>query len=55
MAFCPEEVIPAVEAILPGGERRAEVEAGMSEMAEMLGADSDEPALRRAAEAIWEW
>lgn len=53
--FCPEEVIPAVEAILPGGERRAEVEAGMTEMAEMLGADSDEPALRRAAEAIWEW
>lgn len=47
--FCKKEVLPAVEAILPGGSRRAEVEQGMAEVARLLGSDSDIPALRRAA------
>lgn len=47
--FCEKEVLPAVEAILPGGERRAEVEEGMKEVAQLLGSESDIPAIRRAA------
>lgn len=47
--FCKKEVLPAVEAILPGGSRRQEVEDGMAEVARLLGSDSDIPALRRAA------
>ena len=47
--FCKEEVLPAVEAILPGGSRRKEVEEGMKEVAMQLGAASEVSALRRAA------
>ena len=47
--FCEKEVLPAVEAILPGGSRRDEVEKGMAEVAGLLGSDSDISALRRAA------
>ena len=47
--FCEKEVLPAVEAILPGGSRRDEVIKGMAEVANMLGSDSDVSALRRAA------
>ena len=47
--FCEKEVLPAVEAILPGGSRRQEVEAGMKEVAVLLGSGSDTPAIRRAA------
>ena len=47
--FCKKEVLPAVEAILPGGSRREEVENGMKEVAQLLGSDSEVPALRRAA------
>ena len=51
--FCPAEVAPALEAILPGGARREEVLAGMNEVKELLTAGSTEPALRRAAREIY--
>lgn len=47
--FCEKEVLPAVEAILPDGSRRKEVEEGMKEVAELLGSGSDVSAIRRAA------
>jgi len=47
--FCKKELLPAIEAILPGGERRDEVEKGMQMVAEELGAASGESALHRAA------
>ena len=47
--FCPAELLPAVEAILPGGKRRQEVEEGMREVAVLLGSDSEVTAIRRAA------
>ena len=47
--FCEKEVLPAVEAILPGGSRRDEVIKGMAEVANLLGSDSDVSALHRAA------
>lgn len=47
--FCKEEIIPAVEAILPGGSRREEVEKDMQNVASLLGSASETPALRRAA------
>ena len=47
------ELLPAVEEILPGGSRRAEVEADMREVAVKLEADSPVPASRRAAEEIY--
>ena len=47
--FCKEEVLPAVEEILPGGSRRAEVEQGMQEVASLLGSASEVSAIRRAA------
>lgn len=51
--FCPAEIVPAVEAILPGGVRRDEVTAGMNEVKELLSAGSTEPAIRRAAKEIY--
>lgn len=51
--FCPAEVAPALEAILPGGARREEVLVGMNEVKELLTAGSTEPALRRAAREIY--
>lgn len=48
------EVLPAVEAILPGGSRRAEVESGMAEVAELLGAGTPRSALQRAAAAMYQ-
>ena len=47
--FCEKEILPAVEAILPGGSRREEVERGMAEVASLLGSSSSVPAIRRAA------
>ena len=47
--FCKKEVLPAVEAILPGGERRQEVEEGMKQVGILLGSASEESALHRAA------
>ena len=49
---CPKKLVPAMERILPGGERRAEVEAGMAEMASLLSPKSSS-AIRQAAEAVW--
>lgn len=49
---CPEKLVPAMERILPGGERRAAVEAGMAEMAKLLSPKSSS-AIRQAAEACW--
>lgn len=47
--FCEKELLPAVEAILPGGPRRSEVLKGMAEVASLLGSDSETTAVRRAA------
>ena len=51
--FSPENIVPAVERILPGGERRAEVEKQMLEVRNMLAAKSGSAA-RQAALAICE-
>lgn len=48
----PEILAPALQKILPGGERRAEVEKGMAEVVEKLGGRSG--SLKRAAEVIIE-
>lgn len=51
--FAPKNLVPALEAILPGGSRRAEVEAGMAEVREALSAKSGNAA-RQAALECWE-
>ena len=51
--FSPKYIVPALEAILPGGSRRAEVEAGMTEVRESLSARSGNAA-RQAALSCWE-
>jgi len=51
--FAPRELVPAVEAILPGGRRRAEVEAGMAEVKQLLSPNSGSAA-RQAAQACYE-
>ncbi len=48
----PEYLVPALEKILPGGERRKEVEDGMKEMTELLSPQSAS-AIRQAAEHCW--
>jgi lipid-A-disaccharide synthase len=48
----PEILAPALEEILPGGERRKEVDDGIAEVVEKLGGRSG--ALKRAAEVIIE-
>ena len=48
----PEYLVPALEKILPGGERRKEVEDGMKEMIELLSPNSSS-AIRQAAEHCW--
>jgi len=50
---CPKELVPAMEEILPGGSRRAEVEAGMREMTQLLSPKSSS-AIRQAAESCWD-
>ena len=50
--FAPKELIPAVERILPGGERREEVERGMAEVRQLLTPNSSSAA-RQAAEACY--
>ena len=50
--FAPKELVPAVEAILPDGVRRAEVEAGMTEVKQLLSPNSGSAA-RQAAEACY--
>ena len=51
--FAPKNLVPAREEILPGGERRAEVEAGMAEVRNALSARSGNAA-RQAALACYE-
>ena len=51
--FAPRNLVPALEEILPGGSRRAEVEAGMTEVREALSAKSGNAA-RQAALSCWE-
>ena len=48
----PENLVPALEKILPGGERRKEVEDGMTEMTRLLSPKSAS-AIRQAAEHCW--
>ena len=50
--FCAKNLVPAVEAILPGGSRREEVERGMGEVRSLLSPSSSSAA-RQAAEACW--
>ncbi len=50
---CNRNLIPAIEKILPGGERRAEVENQMKELVDMLSSDGRKPSLA-AAEACLE-
>jgi len=53
--FRPKELLPAIREILPGGERRREVEEGMDEVRELLSdRDAGSSAARRAALACWE-
>lgn len=53
--FRPKELLPAIREILPGGERRREVEEGMAEVRELLSdRDAEHSAARRAALACWE-
>ena len=48
----PDVLLPALKSILPGGERRKEVEDGMAEVVEKLGGRTG--SLKRAAEVIIE-
>lgn len=48
----PEDLAPALKRIMTGGERRAEQEADLQSVVELLGGKL--PALRRAAQAILE-
>ena len=50
--FCAKELIGPVEAILPNGSRRAEVEAGMAEVKSILTPESGSAA-RQAALIAW--
>ena len=51
--FCPAEVAPALEAILPGGSRRAEVEAGMKEVSDALRNPNNISVAQRVASECW--
>ena len=51
--FAPKYLVPAMEAILPGGARRAEVEAGMNEVRTALSAKSGNAA-HQAAMSCWQ-
>ena len=51
--FAPKNLVPALEEILPGGSRRSEVEAGMTEVRNALSARSGNAA-RQAALSCWE-
>ena len=52
--FAPKELLPAIEAILPGGSRRKEVEAGMKEVAEALRNPNNTSVAERVARECWE-
>lgn len=48
----PDKLLPALESILPGGEKRQDVERGIAEVLEKLGGRNG--SLKRAAEVILE-
>ena len=52
--FAPDELLPAIEAILPDGSRRAEVEAGMKEVADALRNPNNTSVAERVARECWE-
>lgn len=52
--FAPEELLPAIEAILPGGSRRAEVEAGMKEVSDALRNPNNTSVAARVASECWD-
>jgi len=49
-----KKMLPAIEKILPGGSRRAEVEAGMKEMVELLSPPQSDHATMQAVHACFE-
>ena len=51
--FAPKELLPAIEAILPDGSRRAEVEAGMKEVSDALRNPNNSSVARRVASECW--
>ena len=51
--FTPECLVPAIEKLLPGGSDRAQVEAGMRRVVDLLRPDSGSAA-RQAALACWQ-
>ena len=51
--FAPKELLPAIEAILPGGSRRAEVEAGMKEVSDALRNPNNTSVAARVAAECW--
>ncbi len=52
--FAPQELLPAIEAILPGGSRRAEVEAGMKEVSDALRNPNNTSVAARVAAECWD-
>ena len=52
--FCVENILPAVEDILPGGRRAADAAAGMKEVSGLLGYGSGVSAITRAAKECYE-
>ena len=51
--FAPQELLPAIESILPGGSRRDEVEAGMKEVADALRNPNNTSVASRVAKECW--
>lgn len=52
--FAPAELLPAIKAILPGGSRRAEVEAGMKAVADALRNPNNSSVAGRVAAECWD-
>ena len=52
--FAPDELLPAIEAILPGGSRRADVEAGMKEVSDALRNPNNTSVAERVAKECWD-
>ena len=52
--FAPKELLPAIKAILPGGSRRAEVEAGIKAVADALRNPNNTSVAERVANECWE-
>ena len=52
--FCPEELLPAIEAILPGGERRDSVEKDMRSVSNALRNPNHTSVAARVARECWE-